>query len=66
MFTLRPGSLPRNRGSDSEPPSGLPVRWAVIAIVAVTAGASGYGVDGPMAAIMASATVAAAAHRLLA
>lgn len=66
MSTVRPGPRPRNRGNAPEPPAGLPVRWAVIAIVAVAAAAVGFVVGGPLAAITAGATVATAAHSLLA
>ncbi|MCW3838534.1 hypothetical protein ONA70_00260 [Micromonospora yasonensis] len=44
---------------------GLPLRWAVIGLAALLAGAVGYLFGGPIAAITTAAAVAVAAHRLL-
>lgn len=46
--------------------AGLPVRWAVIAILTAAAAVVGSVFGGPVAAITAGAAVATAAHKLLA
>ncbi len=66
MSSVDPNSANRDPGVAGEKASGLPIRWAVIAIVAAAASVLGYTVGGPMAAIAAGATVATAVHRLLA
>ena len=46
--------------------AGLPVRWAVIAILAAAGGAIGFMFAGPVAAVTTAVAVAVGAHQLLA
>lgn len=45
---------------------GLPLRWAIIAILAAGGGAVGFVFGGPVAAITTAVAVAVGAHQLLA
>jgi hypothetical protein len=46
--------------------TGLPVRWVLIAILTSAAAAVGFVFGGPVPAITAGASVAVAAHKLIA
>ena len=46
-------------------PARLPMRWAVIGILAFAAGLVGFMAGGPVAAITTFAAVAMAAHKLI-
>ena len=50
---------------DQGQPARLPVRWAVIGILAFAAGLIGFMAGGPIAAITTCAAVALAAHKLI-
>ncbi|MFF0366415.1 MULTISPECIES: hypothetical protein [Micromonospora] len=47
-------------------PSRLPLRWAVIGILALTAGIIGFVAGGPVAAITTAVAVALGAHQMIA
>jgi hypothetical protein len=47
-------------------PERLPVRWALIGLLAVAAGAVGFVSAGPVTAIVTACAVATAAHQLIA
>lgn len=51
---------------DRRQPEGLPVRWPVIAILAVAAGALGFVAGGVIPAVTLTCAVATAAHKLIA
>ena len=55
-----------NQGGSPPSGPGLPLRWAIIAILASTAGVVGFVAAGVVAAITVACVVATAAHRLLA
>jgi len=55
---------PDNKGERGKP--GLPLRWAVIAILATGGGAVGFVFGGPIAAVTTAVAVAVGAHQLLA
>jgi hypothetical protein len=55
---------PDNEGRRGKP--GLPLRWAVIAILAAGGGAVGFMFGGPVAAVTTAVAVAVGAHQLLA
>lgn len=46
--------------------AGLPVRWALIAVLAADGGAVGFLYGGPVAALTTACAVATAGHRLIA
>ena len=61
--------LPSSRlsqGGNQPPAEGLPLRWVVIALLAVTAGGVGYLAAGIVTAIVTACTVATAMHKIIA
>jgi hypothetical protein len=65
MSTSRPrrGEM---AGSNREEPERLPLRWAMIGLVAVIAGVAAFPVGGPAAALVAAVVVAAGLHKMIA
>lgn len=55
-----------NSGSSEEPPARLPLRWAIIVLVAAAAGIGCFTAAGIGAAVVAAAAVAVALHQMLA
>lgn len=62
------GQPPEQNQQDEEQQDklGLPLRWAVIGILAAGGGAIGYFFGGPVAAVTTAVAVAVGAHQLLA
>ncbi|MDG6108841.1 hypothetical protein Daura_06000 [Dactylosporangium aurantiacum] len=65
MRNTRPAHPARRPARTREKP-GLPLRWAVIGLIAGLAGSVAHLTGGPIAAITTGAAVSVAAHRLLA
>ena len=67
MSEVSPGSpgTPAN-GVPEEPPTRLPLRWAIIVMVTAAAGIGCFAAAGISAAVVAAAAVAAALHKMLA
>ncbi|MDO3013295.1 hypothetical protein P5V34_04745 [Mycobacteroides abscessus subsp. abscessus] len=55
-----------SRDGNAERAARLPVRWALIALLAADGGAIAFVYGGPVPALMAACAVATAGHRLIA
>lgn len=73
MFTVRRrrrrDPVLAGRRQDRQPPAappGLPLRWAVIGMLATAGAVIGFVYGGPVAAVTTAVAVAVGAHRLLA
>jgi hypothetical protein len=65
--TAVPKAQPNTTGPHIPPSTDrLPLRWAIIGILAAAAGAAGFLCAGPVSAIVTGCAVATAAHRLIA
>lgn len=60
------GTVRRRPHPSPTTPAGLPLRWAVICMLAAGGGLVGYLFGGPIAAVITTVAVATAAHQLLA
>ena len=63
MSTVPPSRSSRDRNHPAEP---LPLRWVVIALLAVAAAGVGYLAAGVVTAIVTACTVATALHKIIA
>ncbi|MET8524758.1 hypothetical protein [Micromonospora sp. NPDC005172] len=64
MSTLRPSDQQITPPAPSEPPR-LPLRWAIIAMVAAAAAAAAHSAGGPVAAITTGIAMIVAGHQVL-
>ncbi|MEE6140449.1 hypothetical protein SKC41_29580 [Mycobacterium sp. 050128] len=60
-----PSSRP-SQGQNQQPAQPLPLRWVVIALLAIAAGGVGYLSAGIVTAIITACAVASALHRIIA
>jgi len=66
MTTVRPpGGNQATSDSDGGPNRRLPLRWLVIVLLAVLAGAAAFPAGGQAAAILMATAVAAALHKMI-
>lgn len=65
MSTVRPGGLWQASSNGDVPGRRLPLRWAVIVLVAGLAAVASYPVGGAVAAIGVATAVAAALHKMI-